>query len=211
MTALVHRGLPGSRPVADPLIEEARARQRRRRLRLAVLAFVLVTGAVGYGIGRSAPDVSSTVHCVATRCASTPAAAASVPNPCALLTNREAAGAVGSGILMRNPQSPPGMPPAARFRMCTWTGMPRSTYQSTGNRLDVMVVRTTKARFQKTAQAMRHAVRVKGLGEAAYATIGAATFLNVYARGLAFTFRVDAVAPLPVEKRIAKLVLARAR
>jgi hypothetical protein len=74
-----------------------------------------------------------------------------------------------------------------------------------------MVVRTTKARFQKTAQMTRRAVRVRGLGESAYATIGAATVLNVYAGGRAFTFRVDAVAPLRVEKRIAKLVLARAR
>jgi hypothetical protein len=212
MTALIHR-IPLGRPrIATPLIEEARERQRRRRRWVAVLMIVAVgAGAIGYGISRGASGGRSSGSCAASPCASSRLPPPTIPKPCTLLTNAEAAKAVGSAIQDRSAQAPVGMVSNSRFQMCTWTGAPLSSFRSQGNELVIMVSRSTKPQFEQAARTTRSAVAVRGLGQPAFAIDGPAHFLNVFHGGYTFTFQIGAVNPIASEKQIARLVLARVR
>lgn len=193
MTVVIHRR-PARQPRGqDALIKEAWDR-RRRRLRFSLL-LVLVIGA---GLGS---PVTRRLALVPLALLLTPAASAALPNPCVLLTNAEVAKVIGNKAETRTPSG------NGRFRMCSWTGPPLGSFSESHAQLLVQVTRETKAQFEKVANATQGAVRVRGAGDSAYATTGAAKYLEVWQKGYALmimaTFVTDT---LQAEKVAAKAV-----
>ncbi len=131
-----------------------------------------------------------------------PSASASLPNPCMLLTNAEAAEALGSRVQNRTTQLQPTMQETTRFRMCTWTGAPISSYRSSGNTLRLIILPSTRSQFLKAAKQSPGAVRVQNLGDTAHAT---SQSLNLLARGYSLSIWLSSV-----DARQAERVLARA-
>lgn len=132
-----------------------------------------------------------------------PGAAAAVPNPCSLLTNAEVAKMIGSKIANRTSGG------NGRFRVCTWAGPPLGTFTSVHAQLFVQVTPETKAQFTKSANAMQGAVRVRGVGDMAYADTGAAKFLRAWQKGYALLIQVSRTADdMQAEKVAAKAVFA---
>ena len=122
-------------------------------------------------------------------------AAAGVPDPCALLTNMEVAGQLGSKVSSRT-HSNGGY-------VCTWTAGGRLT-------LKVTVWTPTKEQFELGAHAPPRPVRVLGVGQEAYESRGKAPFLLVWQEGVAL--RVDTsltTEPGRVEQALARVAVSR--
>jgi hypothetical protein len=106
------------------------------------------------------------------------AASAVLPNPCSLLTNNEAATLIGSKIQTRNAAG------NRLYHSCTWTGENLGGYAPTHRSLMVQVTRATKAQFERSAKQTRGAIRVAGIGEAAFALPqGGGSGMNVRQQG----------------------------
>jgi acetaldehyde dehydrogenase (acetylating) len=135
----------------------------------------------------------------------TPAASAGLPNPCRLLTNAEAAKLLVSKVAARDASG------NRLYTSCTWTGANLGRYAPTHRSLAIQVSRSTKAQFEKAAGKLPGAIRVTGVGEAAFTQrAGGGSFLNVYARGYGLELIASLVtSPLEVEKRAATTALKR--
>jgi hypothetical protein len=131
-----------------------------------------------------------------------PSASAALPNPCTLLTNAEVAKALGSRVQNRTTQLPPAMQSTTRFRICTWTGAPLSSYRSSGDTLRLIILPSTRSQFLKAAKQSDGAVRVQNLGDTAYAT---GQSLNLLAHGYSLSIWLSSV-----DARQAETVLAHA-
>jgi hypothetical protein len=191
------------------LIKEARQRQRRRHVLLALVLIVAAGAAsTGYAISNAASGSVSASACAASQCATAGSSAAGIPNPCILLTNAEAATALGaSGIQDRNSQLPSGMA-TSHYRMCTWKGTPLNNAFYSDNTVTVLTYKSTRARFM-SIERVSHGV-IRGLGEAAYGEGGAATMVFVFQRGSVIQIQVSpAVNPLQAEIKLARRALTR--
>ena len=75
----------------------------------------------------------------------------------------------------------------------------------------IQVSRSTTVQFEKNARNMPGAIRVTGVGEAAFAQRqGGGSFLNVYSHGYGVEVLASLVtSPLEVEKRAATTALRR--
>lgn len=134
-----------------------------------------------------------------------PAASAGLPNPCTLLTNAEVAKVLGSKVVARAASG------NRLYTSCTWTGANLGGYAPTHRSLAIQVSQSTKAQFEKTARTLPGAIRVTGVGEAAFTQrAGGGSFLNVYARGYGLEVIASLItSPLEVEKRAATAALKR--
>ena len=130
------------------------------------------------------------------------AEATALPNPCALVTSAQVTAWLGGGIASVDPQG------NRLFRSCKWTGKNMSAPDAlpAQRTLMIMVSRSTKAAFLKTARQEPNAIRVNGIGQIAWlAPQGSGGFLNVYSRGYALELDTALLpAPIPVEKAAAK-------
>jgi hypothetical protein len=132
------------------------------------------------------------------------ASAAGLPNPCALLTNADAAKVLGSKISYRTPKTDDF------YRSCTWNGVDLSSATSAHASLMVDVSRITKAKFLRQAAQWRGAVLVRGLGDVAVGTPrDIAVELSVWQNGLELTFEVvqSSSPAFSAEKAAAKIAL----
>jgi hypothetical protein len=192
------------------VIKEARKRQRRRQMLLALVLVVAASvGGAGYAISNAASSGLLASGCATSKCASVGASATGIPNPCALLTDAAAATALGTtGIESRDSQVPSGM--SSHYRMCTWTGTPLTSTYYSNSTVTVMAARSTRLEFLKDERASRESIVIHGLGQAAYAWVGPATFVYVFQHGYMIQIQVSpAVNPLQAEKKLAKLALTR--
>jgi hypothetical protein len=129
------------------------------------------------------------------------ASAAGLPNPCALLTNADAAKVLGSKISYRTPKTDDF------YRSCTWNGVDLSSATSAHASLMVDVSRIT---FLRQAAQRRGAVLVRGLGDVAVGTPrDIAVELSVWQNGLELTFEVvqSSSPAFSAEKAAAKIAL----
>jgi hypothetical protein len=138
-----------------------------------------------------------------------PSAAASLPNPCTLLTNAEATKALGAKVAWKN------VPPLSnsRGRTCEWTSVsltPTTTY-ALRNTLTLTVTAISRSQFLKGAKTTQSAVRVAGLGEIAYREGNTnLTELNVWQSGRALWLVVSTPTNrLRAEKAAASAALTR--
>jgi hypothetical protein len=190
VTILVHRPVPRLLPRPLPLFAEAwERRRRRRRLGLAVaLGLAGLGGGLGWTVAEHA--AGRTAH--------------ALPEPCALLTNAEAGGVLGTPIDFRQRVG------NGRYGMCTWTSrrLSRLEFPEVRRSLNVQVTRSTKAAARQSA-GLPGSVRVSGLGEIAFAQGGGgAVMLDAYAHGYAIEVMASYVtAPLAVEKQAARTIL----
>jgi hypothetical protein len=131
------------------------------------------------------------------------AAAAGLPNPCALLTSAEAAKVLGSKISYRTPESD------TFYRSCTWNGVALSSATSVHASLMVDLSRITKAKFLGQAAQLRGAVLVRGLGNVAVGIQGIINQLYVWQSGIELTFSViqSSSPAFSAEKAAAKIAL----
>jgi hypothetical protein len=136
-----------------------------------------------------------------------PAGSAALPSPCALLTNAEVAKALDTKIAGRDISG------NRLYRSCKWTGknLSASGFYPTQRSLLVEVSRTTKTRFEENARTTKGAIRVIGVGEAAFAMPqGGGGFLYVYAHGYGLDLSASLVtSPLNVEKNAAQIAVKR--
>jgi hypothetical protein len=137
-----------------------------------------------------------------------PGASGSVPNPCTLLTNAEVTKALGSKVESREIVDFGG-----RGRTCKWTGvsLSASAYYQHHRTLTVTATTITGARFEQGARQTRGAVRVAGVGAAAYRYgNGNVTFLSFWQRGRALTIVASLVTdPFRAERIAATAALNR--
>lgn len=212
MTVITHRLPTQLARGLRALIKEARERQRRRRMLLALL-LIVAAGAVGIGyeISDAVSGSRSAASCAASQCASLGTPTSRVPNPCTLLTNAEAATALGTSIQYRSAQLPPSMPTTSHYRMCTWKGAPLSSFGFSDNTVVIWIWPSTRKQFEKTARATKDAIVIRDLGEAAYAINGPARLLYVLQRGYVLQVQAVAVNPLQTDKKLAELALTRLR
>jgi len=134
-----------------------------------------------------------------------PRASAGLPNPCGLLTNVEVAKLLGSKVVARDALGD------RLYTSCKWTGASLGGYAPTQRSLLIQVSGSTKAHLEKAATNMPGAIRVTGVGEAAFAQrqVGG-SFLNVYSGGYGLEVIASLVtSPLDVEKSAAKTALTR--
>jgi hypothetical protein len=134
-----------------------------------------------------------------------PHASAGLPSPCGLLTNAEVAKLLGSKVVARDALG------NRLYTSCKWTGASLGGYAPTQRSLLIQVSRSTKAQLEKTARNMPGAIRVTGVGEAAFTQrAGGGNFLNVYSHGYGIEVIASLVtSPLAVEKSAAKTALRR--
>lgn len=207
MSALSQR-LPfrSPRSVSEPLIPEARARQHRRRIRVTV---VLIAAACAAGLAVGISRSVAGGHPAALGLAP----AATVPNPCTLLTKDEAAAALGIRIESSTTQLPPSMntPPGTGFRMCTWTGARFANSGYENNIVTLQVIPMSRAHFEDGARVTKPKALIGGLGDSAYATTGPYYSVNVLSHGLSITVNVEPSSSLRIEERLARLAVARLR
>jgi hypothetical protein len=139
-----------------------------------------------------------------------PAGAARLPRPCGLLSARDVAQALGSGVELRT----------AGHASCTWSGRAQGFY---GARAEVTlaVARATRAQFVRSASVavvagatpgtMRRepAQRIAGVGQVAY-FVGMGSELAVWDHGtVLYVSTVRVSTPLAAAKRLARAALAR--
>ena len=127
------------------------------------------------------------------------ASGATLPSPCTLLTNAQVAKVLGSKVAYRT----------AGAGYCTWNGMALGAFTSAHSILMVAIARSTKAAFKATEAARRGAVRVRGVGQAAFGTPESnVVFLIVWQRGVVLSLVASSVStPLDVEEAAAKIAL----
>jgi hypothetical protein len=135
------------------------------------------------------------------------AASGGVPNPCALLMNAEVAKALGSKIESRDMPSFGG-----RGRTCKWTGVNLATsgFYEVHRDLTVTVSSSTRAQFDRSARQAPGAVRVRSVGQAAYASTGAVKSLDVWQHGyVLWIIAGNAIDPIATATSAAKLAVRR--
>jgi hypothetical protein len=134
-----------------------------------------------------------------------PHASAGLPSPCGLLTNADVAKLLGSKVVARDALG------NRLYASCKWTGANLGGYAPTQRSLLVQVSRSTRVQFEKNARNMPGAIRVAGVGEAAFAQRqGGGSFLSVYSHGYGVEVIASLVtSPLDVEKGAAKAALRR--
>jgi hypothetical protein len=136
-----------------------------------------------------------------------PVASGGLPNPCALVTNAEVAQVLGTKIVERDTSG------NRLYRSCKWTGqnLSSSGFYPTQRSLMVEVSRDTKARFEESARTNKGAIRVTGVGEAAFAIApGGGGLLYVYAHGYTLGLTASLVtSPLNVEKNAGRIAVKR--
>jgi hypothetical protein len=190
-------------PRPHPLIKEARERQHRRRIRLALAAVAIVAlVAATSGIGHSLGDVRPAV----------PLATAALPDPCALLANADVAKVFGANVAYRSPD------PA--LHSCSWSGWPFAR-QFGKQTVTLDVARATRADFERLStfvvldeapgtRRIAQSLRVRGVGQAAFAQSFAGVDLEVWYHGLVISVRTTFVgAPLAAEKQLAAAAIGR--
>lgn len=197
------------RRYADPLIPEARARQRRRRLR--ALTVVLAAAAIGgslYGLEQSGSTAPVAAGCKLGGCRLT-LTAVLLPNPCELMTDKQAAGLLGTPILYHAQELPNGESTSPRLvRECTWKGAPLSKFGYDDEMLSLTIDPTTVTRFaQEEKTNWGRVVRLRGIGDAAFATTGSASFLVVREKNYELTLQTNGGYATQVEESFAKVVL----
>jgi hypothetical protein len=136
-----------------------------------------------------------------------PVASGGLPNPCALVTNAEVAQVLGTKIVERDTSG------NRLYRSCKWTGqnLSSSGFYPTQRSLMVEVSLTTKTRFEESARTTKGAIRVTGVGEAAFAMPqGGGGFLYVYAHDYGLNLSASLVtSPLNVEKNAGRIAVKR--
>ena len=147
------------------MIGEARQRQRRRRFwSAAALALVLVTLAGIWGSPRGGAGELLSVR-NATQSLVASQAAASLPNPCTLLTNGQVGGLIGGRVVSRR---------RIPNHVCTWTGPVLGPLSTSGTEFDLQVKPESRAAFEAYYAAyaqqsgIAQTVRVAGIGESAF-------------------------------------------
>ena len=186
-----------------PLIKEARERQHRRRTRFALVAVTAAAlVAATSDIGRSRGDVQATA----------PLATAALPNPCALLANADVANVFGANVAYRTPD------PA--LHGCSWSGWPFAR-QFGKQTVTLDVAQATRADFERLStfvvldeapgtRRVAQSVRVRGVGEAAFAQKFAGVELEVWYHGLVISVSTKLVgAPLAAQKQLAAAAIVR--
>jgi hypothetical protein len=140
---------------------------------------------------------------VALALALAPSASAALPNPCALLTNAQVAKIFGSKVETRTVGG------NRLYRTCTWDGPGLGTYGGTHPQLMLQVTHGTKGQFDKSAKRTPGAVRVNGLGEAAF-TANNDQMLYVLQHGTLLSFFSTAfTTSIQVDKSLARAALKR--
>jgi hypothetical protein len=135
--------------------------------------------------------------------ASGASAAAPLPNPCALITDAQVSGILGSKVVSTTPSG------NGLYRSCSWTAksIAAAGAAPVQRALRIQITRSTKAAFLRQANAQPNARRVAGVGEIAW-TLQPMNVLNVYADGLALQLSsVFTTSPVSTEKTAAKLAL----
>lgn len=135
-----------------------------------------------------------------------PAAGATIPHACGLLTNKEVAKALNAKIESRTFRDYDD-----HLRSCTWTSVPFGHFAPTHSVLTVQLKPTSEAQFEEQARRQPGAFRIKGLGQEAFGTPpGNVVLLSIRTHGLAMTVIASTVvSPLGVEEQAAKAALAR--
>jgi hypothetical protein len=194
------------------IIREARHRQRRRQLRIALLfTAALAITAVAYGLDRGPAPGPPAHGCALAACRVT-LTSATLPNPCGLLSDRQAATLLGTKIQYHSAQLVTGeVAPPSEVRMCTWKGAPPNPNAYSDEMLVLSLGRTTAARFARQEQTFHQPfLRIAGLGDGAYATEGPAYLLFVRRDNYELSLQATPAAnPTQLEERVAKLVLTR--
>jgi hypothetical protein len=132
-----------------------------------------------------------------------PAAPAALPNACTLLTNNEAAGALGTGISFNASGGD------RRYRTCIWHGVPIADSSYAQPQVVLHVRQMPRKAFDRQRARTTEAVAVKGVGGSAY-WVPTIRTLFVWQDGLALTvFATRDAGLLPASKRLAKAAVAR--
>jgi hypothetical protein len=132
-----------------------------------------------------------------------PAAPAALPNACTLLTNNQAASALGTGISYRFPGGD------RRYRTCTWRGVPLADSSYAQPQVVLQVRELPRKAFDRQRARTTEAVGVRGVGASAYWVPTIAT-LFAWEDGVALTvFAARDAAPLPATRRLATAAFAR--
>jgi hypothetical protein len=130
-----------------------------------------------------------------------PAASAGLPNACTLLTNAEVAKVFGAKIADRTKDAYGG---------CTWNGVTPNSFTSYHDTLSIQIVRVTRAQFDKWAKRAKNAVRVRGLGDAAFSQYTPGEFLSVWQNGIYLSVELGGgTSPITQSKALAREALAR--
>jgi hypothetical protein len=136
---------------------------------------------------------------VAAAAALVPNASAALPNPCALLTNAQVSGLLGTKIASRADR-----PAGVRARMCRWVGR-------NGLALTVILAQRTKAEYELSAHDTPRSIRVNGIGDAAFTVPKSEGGFLVVWRG-SYPLELSATlgkTQLPVEESAARSALRR--
>jgi hypothetical protein len=133
-----------------------------------------------------------------------PVAAATIPNPCALLTNAEVAKVFGAKIATR-------VSDGNRLRRgCTWDGVAAGSFTSYHATLRIDVAPISRAQFGTIAKKTKHAVPIHGLGEAAFSSYMAGEFLAVWHSGIYLAVELTGgSSPVAAAKILAREALRR--
>jgi hypothetical protein len=129
-------------------------------------------------------------------------AQARIPNACTLLTRAQATAALGSKLRWSQPQGD------KLSSICTFHGQPYSASSYGEPTLTLMVYKSNPAKFRRGFNTSMSGVRVRGIGEMAYTTSGAASMLNVLSKGYALTVTIPEGKNLRWAKALAGQALA---
>jgi hypothetical protein len=133
-----------------------------------------------------------------------PGAAAAVPNPCTLLTNADVAKVFGAKIASRVGDG------NRLHRGCTWNGIPAGSFTSYHATLRIDVAQISRAQFDTIAKKTKHAVPIRGLGEAAFSSYMAGEFLAVWHSGIYLAVELTGgSSPVAAAKMLAREALTR--
>ena len=131
-----------------------------------------------------------------------PVASARVPSACTLLTRSQAEAALGSKLQWSQRQG------TKLYSVCTFHGEPYNASAYGHPTLTLTLDKLTPAQFRRGFNLSATAVRVRGVGESAYATSGNVGALNVLGKGYAVTVMIPQGQSMNWAKTIAREALA---
>jgi hypothetical protein len=136
---------------------------------------------------------------IVANCWAPSAAPARDVNPCSLLTNAEAAKAIGGPIVRRTPSS------VQKVEICDWGGKSLGGFEPTSRGVTLTMFRSTQLDFVRSFGAGD--TRITDLGTPAWAS---RAFLSLYRHGYTLDISISLVtSPLRAEKQLAAAALKR--